>query len=310
MSVVHLASIDVNLLVALDALLRERHVTRAARSIGLSQSAASHALARLRALFDDPLLVRTSSGMVPTERAEALERPLREALAGLEAVLGHETRFEPASAKLTFRIVSEDFVGAFLVPDLLASLRARAPGIDLDVVRGRPPAVYADLEAKRIDLALGVFRDPPPSIRIQRIGEGDFVCVVRKGHPKLGKRLTLKRYTELPHALIGTGARGAAPVDVALAERGLSRRIVLRIEDFLAAPLIAAETDLILTLPRALARRFATMAPLAIYEPPLPLATFPISQVWHERRQTDPAHAWMRAEIAAHTPRVSRSKRS
>jgi DNA-binding transcriptional LysR family regulator len=294
----HLGAVDLNLLVALDALLRERSVTRAARHVGLSPSAMSHALARLRAFFGDPLLVRGQRGMVPTERAESLEAPLREALAAIEGLLGAGARFDPATARASFVIAAEDYGSTLLLPALLTRLRAEAPGIDLDVV-GPTADLHAKLERKEVDLSIGVVREPPAALRVQRLFDDGFACVVRRGHPRVKARLTLQQYVELPHARIGTGVRGPSVVDEALAKRGLRRRVALRIGHFLAAPLIVAETDLVLTLPRRLALKLQAMAPLVVHEPPLELSGITISQAWHERRQADSAHAWLRQRVAA-----------
>ncbi|MCB9591999.1 MAG: LysR family transcriptional regulator [Sandaracinaceae bacterium] len=299
----HLVSTDLNLLVALDALLRERHVTRAARAVGLSQSAMSHALRRLRAVFGDPLLVRGATGMVATPRAEALEAPLRELLEGAEALLARSPAFDPSTAAQVFTLASEDFVSALLVPDLLGRLRAEAPRCDLDVAPYAKAVMLDRLERSELDLAVGVYRELPASIRVQTLFEEDYACVVREGHPRVKRRLTFRQYVDLPHALIGVGERGAAPVDTALAALGERRRVLLRVGHFLAAPLIVAQSDLILTLPRRLANRLARMAPLVLHEPPVEIPGFRVSQLWHERRQRDPAHVFLRrtvAEVAAH----------
>ncbi|MBO6933781.1 MAG: LysR family transcriptional regulator [Deltaproteobacteria bacterium] len=294
MNELHVSAIDLNLLPVLDALLRERHVTRAARRVGLSQSAMSHALARLRAVLGDPILVRSGRTMVPTERAESLESPLREALASLESVLGAGERFDPATAEGTMRIGSEDFGTMLLAPGIFRALRERAPSMNLDVGSQRREAVMAGLENKSLDLAIGVYANLPASLRTRRLLEEDFACVVRRGHPRIKRRLTLKQYVELPHALIGVGDPGPTYVDRALAEKGLSRRVALRIGHFVAAPLVVAETDLVLTMPRRLAERLARTAPLQVHPPPVGLEPFALHAVWHERRQREPAHRFLR----------------
>lgn len=297
MNEVHLTAVDLNLLPVLDALLRERHVTRAAKRVGLSQSAMSHALARLRELLGDPILVRSGRTMVATERAEALEEPLRDALASLEGMLGASESFDPATAEGTFRIASQDFATMLLAPRLLQRLREQAPLLNLDMA-DRRDRLFGALEDKSLDLAIGVFGDLPASIRQRRLVVEDFACVVRRKHPRIRKRLTLKQYAELPHALIGVSDPGPTLVDRALAEHGLERRVAVRIGHFLAAPLVVAETDMVLTLPRRLAERVAAMAPLALHEPPVPLEPFSLSAIWHERRQREPAHRFLRELLA------------
>jgi len=298
MNRLHLASMDLNLLVALDALLRERHVTRAARSIGLSQSAMSHALGRLRETFDDPLLVRGASGMVPTPRAERLEGPLREILDATESLVAAEPELDPAALKRLFNVGSEDFLATLLVPPLMRRLREEAPGVDLDVSPRAPRAVPGALERNELDLAIGVFAQAPSAMRVQTLFDERYAVVVRRDHPRVKRRLTLRQYLELPHALIGVGPRGGGPVDEALAALGERRRVMLRIGGFLAAPLIVAQSDLVLTLPERLARMFADFAPLAIHRPPIELHAFSAMQMWHERRQRDPAHVFLRRLVA------------
>jgi DNA-binding transcriptional LysR family regulator len=185
-----------------------------------------------------------------------------------------------------------------LAPPLLQALRREAPGVDLDIGPQEREMVFASLESKAIDLAIGVFFDLPAPLRRQRLLEEDFACVVRRGHPRINKRLTLKQYAELPHALIGVGTPGRGVVDTALEERGLERHVALRVGHFLAAPLIVAESDLVLTLPRRLAERFVRMAPLTLHEPPVELRGFALTAVWHERRQRDPAHRFLRELVA------------
>ena len=299
MHAMHLSSVDLNLLPVLDALLRERHVTRAARRVGLSQSAMSHALRRLREVLDDPILVRSGRTMVLTERAERLEAPLREALDALQTALGAEEAFDPATASRRFHLAAEDLASVLFLPGLLRRSRQDAPAIDFDVMPQHGAALFAGLEDKSIDLSIGVHRELPAFLRQQRLLVEDFVCVVRRGHPRIRKRLTLKQYAELPHALIGVGDRGPTRVGTALAARGLERRVALRVGSFVAAPLIVAETDLVLTLPRRLAERVVEMAPLAIHEAPIELEPFAFSAIWHERRQREPAHRYLRSMVAA-----------
>ncbi|MEZ4336968.1 MAG: LysR family transcriptional regulator [Sandaracinaceae bacterium] len=298
MNRVHLAALDLNLLVALDALLRERHVTRAARSIGLSQSAMSHALRRLRATLDDPILVRGATGMVATPRAEALEAPLREVLDAAEALFTAAPEFDPKTSEQLYTLATEDFISTFVVPPLLARLRDEAPRTDLDVGSRSRRDVLAGLEQSELDLAIGVYRNPPASMRVSTLFEERYACIVRRGHPRVRRRLTKKQYLELPHAIIAVGERGGGPVDAALAEMGERRRVLLRVGHFLAAPLIVARTDLVLTLPERLATMLAAMAPLDVHPPPIELEGFSVIQMWHERRQRDPAHVFLRRLVA------------
>ena len=298
---VHIEALDLNLLVALRALLAERHVTRAAARVGLTQPAMSHALGRLREVLGDPLLVRTPSGMVPTPRAEAMREPLERALADLGRALAAPEPFDPARAKRRFRFATSDYVELVLFPRLCARLWAEAPGVD---VRLRPigGTGVAELAEDRTDIVIGPADSfgTAPGVRIQKLFEDRFVCVVREDHPVAKKkRLDLDTFVALPHALItprGQNARGA--VDDALARLGLERRVALEIPHFLVAPHVVRETDVILTLAERVARMLAPVLGLVRLAPPLEVQGFAMSMAWHDRHHADPAHAWLRRVTA------------
>ncbi|WP_438017751.1 LysR family transcriptional regulator [Sorangium sp. So ce315] len=300
---VHLASIDLNLLVVFDALLAEGSVTRAAARVGLSQSAMSHALGRLRALIDDPVLVRTPRGMIPTPRAQELAGPIREALAQIEATVARSPRFDPATARRSFSVATVDYVELILLPRLVQKLFADAPFVDL-VARPYDSDMWGSMETGKVDLAIGMFPTVPAGFYRQRLLEEHYTCVVRRNHPVVRSKLTLKMYTSLPHALISPRGDGGGRVDEVLAEQGLSRRVALQIPHFLVAAHIVAQTDLVLTVPARIAQVFADMQALRVMKPPLELGGFSLDQVWHERQAKDPAHMWLRgifAEIARDT---------
>ncbi|WP_437734500.1 LysR family transcriptional regulator [Sorangium sp. So ce1335] len=297
---VHLASIDLNLLVVFDALLAEGSVTRAAARVGLSQSAMSHALGRLRALIDDPVLVRTPRGMIPTPRAQELAGPIREALAKIEATVAQSPHFEPATARRSFSVATVDYVELILLPRLVQKLFSDAPFVDL-VARPYASDMWSSMETGKVDLAIGMFPSVPAGFYRQRLLEERYMCVVRKDHPVVRSKLTLKMYTSLPHALISPRGDSGGRVDEVLAEQGLSRRVALQIPHFLVAAHIVAETDLVLTVPARIAQAFASTEALRVMKPPVELGGFSLDQVWHERHAKDPAHMWLRgifAEIA------------
>ena len=293
---VHLASIDLNLLVALDALLEERHVTRAARRIGRTQSATSHSLARLREILGDPLLVRSGAVLVPTPRAIELAGPVRAILDAIRRTLAG-ARFEPATASRTFSIASADYGELVVLPPLLEATARGAAGIDL-VVRPAPADAAAELGTGGLDLVIGVAMMDGASIHRRTLFDDDFVCVVRARHPVLRRGLDLDRFCEMGHVFIAPrGTRGGV-VDDALAKKKRSRRVVAMVPTFLAAPAIVAGTDLVLTMPRRLADRLAVAFDLRVLEPPLALPRFTTSAYWHERLQHDPGHTWLRGAIA------------
>jgi DNA-binding transcriptional LysR family regulator len=295
----NLAGLDLNLLVALDAMLLERNVTRAADRVGLSQPAMSHALSRLRGWFDDPLLVRSAAGMVPTTRARDLEGPLRRALEQMRDVVRSPTAFDPSTAERTFVLVTTDYGETLVLPDLLARLRNQAPGVNL-----LASPELADWAARLEDGSCDVFVGPlgprtPAGIRSVQLFRERFVCLLRKDHPIGRRKLTLERFTSLQHVLVAPRGKAGSAVDDALAAKGLRRRVAAMVPHFLVAPLIVAQTDLVLTLPERTARKFAELLSLRLVAPPVELTGFAVHQAWHERVHRDPFHRWMREQVSA-----------
>ena len=283
----NLAKLDLNLLVALRALLAERHVTRAASRMGLTQPAMSHALARLRVVLGDPLLVRKRAGMTLTPRAQELAEPLERVLADVSKLLAPPERFDPARSTRTFRIASSDYVELVLMPAVLARLWREAPNVRVQL---------------RTLGARGADEIDDEGIVMQKLITERFVCVVREDHPTVGKRLTLERLLALPHALISPhGDEQGGIVDTALAKLGKHRTIAVEVPHFLVAPFLVERTDVVLTLAERVARALGPSVRLRVLPPPpeLRLPGFDISLVWHERHRADPAHAWFRSTIAA-----------
>ena len=308
MSSVHSAPnlhrIDLNLLVALDALTRERSVTKAAERAGVTQSAMSHTLRRLRDLFHDPLLVRGRGGMVLTPRAEALSVPLRSGLVSLARTLAEPQPFQPEHASRTFRIVSPDLFDALVLPTLLQHLTERAPAIDLAVVP-TPKRLSDSLETGDVDLAIyPVLLDPQPfdlgtqvdpELQSRTLFRDSFRCFVRNDHPviKGRRKLTLKAYTQLNHILVSPGGEGPGVVDRILDQQGLRRRIALRVPQFATALEVIAQSDLVLTAPSSL-RKCSPASTLASRPAPLDIPEHAITMIWHPRFTEDPAQRWLR----------------
>jgi DNA-binding transcriptional LysR family regulator len=293
---VDIRGLNLNLLVVLDALLAERHVSRAARRLGMSQPAVSNALAQLRAQLGDPLFVRGRAGMVPTPRALALAVPLRAALAGLEAALG-QVAFDPATAQLTFVIAASDFAEFVLIPRLLARLGREAPGVRLQLPSWPHTRVPPGLSTGEIDLALGFFPTKVAGHQEAPLFPDEFVCVVRKDHPRVGKKLTLDTYLSLQHVLVTTETAGPGVVDIALQKIGKSRTVGLRLSHFLMVPSIIAATDFVAAVSRRVAAAFASPLQLRVLEAPLPLPRGTATQVWHDRTDQSPAHRWLRQVV-------------
>ncbi len=293
-----LSELDLNLLVAFDALLQEGSVTRAARVVGISQPAMSNALKRLRGALGDELLVRAGGRMVPTPRALELHGPIRASLATLHRALNHDASFDATTAKRAFRIASTDYAEMVLLPGLTEFISQRAPGVDLTVRPMGSELPRTALSGGGLDIALGVFRDVPAGHVQRALFRDRFVCVAREGHPALENGLDLDTYCELDHVLISASGRGPGVVDLFLEQQGRSRRVALRVPHFVVAPMVVARTDMVLTLASRLACKLAPMLGLQIMPPPLELPTFTIRQLWHERYRHDAGHRFLRALVA------------
>jgi LysR family transcriptional activator of mexEF-oprN operon len=296
----HLARLDLNLLLALDALLSERSVTRAAVRLGLGQSAMSHNLARLRALFGDDLLTRTSEGMQPTPRAMALREPVRVAISSVQAVFAPRDSFDPASASRVFRIGLPDSMEVLLIPALLDKLCREAPGLQLRLhTVGDPVQSLAELDADRLDLAVGV--GPLPEGRTHQkqrtLLSASFLCIYNGLLVDVGSPLSLADYLRFPHVLtsLRQGQRGV--VDTALAELGLSRTVSLVTPRFLAVPFLVRGAPVIATIHAELARLFAASLGLSLSPPPVALPELKYSLLWHASYDNDPGHRWLRQAI-------------
>jgi DNA-binding transcriptional LysR family regulator len=291
---VHLQSVDLNLLVTLYALLEERHVTRAARRCFLSQPAMSRAFERLRGMFGDPLLVRSGRGYQRTVRGERLLHELESLIPRLEAVVRGE-EFDPPRSRDRIRLALTDHASAVLLPPLLERLRAEAPGIALDISVWHS-RMYDDVAAGRLDMALSA-EAVPTSLETEVLYEETFVCIVGSRCRTRTRRLTLKQYLDLPHAIVETWERQQTPVDRRLAELGVKRHAVLSLPFFVPALLAIARTDLVLTLPRRLAKIMAPVADVRVVEPPHEIKGFSYFMAWHARLTSEPAHVWFRRQL-------------
>lgn len=306
-----LAAIDLNLVVAFDAMARERSVTAAAERTGVTQSAMSHTLRRLRDLLGDPLLVRGGGGMLLTPRAEALVVPVRSALVTLARALSEAHRFEPQTSRRSFRIASPDLFDVLVAPSLLEHVRAVAPGVSLSMVPVLERPLLDELETGDVDVAVAPrAADMPssyasaPGLARRTLFRDGWLCLIRADHPALERggdgapRLSLERYASLAHVLVAPTGAGDGPVDVELARRGVKRRIVMRVPHFHSAPAIVARGDVVLTAPSSLAALFREAAELTVVPVPLDMGEHDLDLVWHERYSADSGHSWLR-ELAA-----------
>jgi len=289
-------AIDPNLLQALDVLLHERNVSRAAERLGRTQPAISHALARLRAQLGDPLLVRVGQRFVLTPRAEALRDPLHALLGELAALVRPPLAFDPATAARGFSLIATDYIAALVLPRLLERVRAAAPNIDLHV-RPASRSFHAELGDGGADLGFVVRLPTEAGIRGRKLLRDRFVCVLRRDHPA-GARIDLEAFLRLPHALVAPLGGPGSFVDTALAELGHGRRrIALTIPHFFLAPALIAASDLIITLPERVAQLVCASHPLRMVPLPIKLPAFDVALVWHDRVHRDPANAWLRDQV-------------
>lgn len=298
---------DARQLVLFDELYRGATLTRAAQTLGLSQPTASIWLAKLRRQLADPLFVRTSTGVRPTPRAEALIGDVREALALLRGIAGKPRTFEPGASGRLFRVAMTDASHITLLPRLLGRLRGEAPGVGLEVVpiSGDTPRA---LEGGGADLAIGFIAGLGAGFREQVLYAQDFVCLVGARHPRIGATMTLRAYQDEAHVGILSTA-SYATLQTSLARERIRRRVLLELPGFLGLATIIAETDLIATVPRHIGETLAASGAIRVVPCPVKVAGFTVRQYWHERFHRDPGHRFLRAlcaELFAGGPRSKR----
>ena len=303
----NLQQVDLNLLVYLDVLLREKNVTRAAEQLGITQPAMSNILRRLRKLFGDPLLVRSSEGMTPTERAYEIQPRLREILADVGQLLEPRTEFRPYSTARVFRIMTSDYAEATLVPRLVKALRSEAPNVILDFLTPSDVS-YRDMEQGRVDLAINRFNEVPQSFHQVLVWRDTFSCLLSADSPYV-HRLNLKNYLKAQHIWVsktgmGVGfgvnpdkSGGLGSIDKALERLGQKRHISVFTRHYQMPALLMANKDLIATLPTRVAKLQADNSNIVIKEPPFFIPEFELTMAWSPLLQHHPAHRWLRQLI-------------
>lgn len=297
--------VDANGLVALDALLATRSVTLAAKRLGVTQSAMSHRLKKLRLQLGDRLLAGGRAGLVLTPRAQAMVAPLRRALADLRAAVRSADDFDPARSTRKFTIAANDYGELVALRPALRRLATDAPRIAIAI-----EPVTNNLEERlasgAIDAAVTVSTAIAPSLRRKVIARDTYAVALRKGHPVLRKRrsLSLDVYASLSHLQVAPFGFPGSTVDQLLATRGMSRHIAVRVSSFVSAPLLVAASDLVATLGVHLLRAASEYVDLVALPPPLPLPSTEIVMLWHERSHVDRAHVWLRKLIVDSMPRA------
>lgn len=303
----NIGRIDLNLLVYLDALLRERNVTKAANQLGISQPALSNGLRRLRDLFDDPLLVRTSEGMIPTERAEQLQPVIRDVLSKVDMAVQPQAAFDSANEEHLFRIMASDYAESTLFPHLLQRLRREAPGIILDILTPSDVS-FLDVERGKVDMVINRFETMPQSFHQKGIWKDHFACLTSIDNPIL-QNFTLETYMDARHVWVSKTGMGIGVgmdphdvqhlgwVDESLGNIGKQRRITVFTRHYQAAMLLAEQNDLLVTLPSRAAKLQRDNPRVAILKPPFEIPPFELKMAWSPLVQHNPAHRWMRRFI-------------
>ncbi len=293
----NLRSVDLNLLVTFDALLAERNVSRAAGKLGMTQSALSHALGRLRVVFGDPLLKRGPRGMEPTDRALALRQPLKDALADIHSIINSKVAFDPASASRTFRLSMSDAMSVEALPLIVRRLRKQAPNINLRVTSCSRREAYAQIENDDVDMAIGVFPQLPRGLLHEELYKDKLVCVADKNHPLIKRgRMDRKAYLACPHVTVAPNSDSGIQLDDIFAAMGLVRRVVATVPHYIAVPALIRGTDLIANTRRRLVETLRESSGLVVFPIPMKIQIPDLSfrQIWHRRYDGDSGHRWLR----------------
>ena len=292
-------NIDLQLLECFEALMRERSVSRAAEQMGLSQPAMSEVLARLRKRFADPLLVRGRRGMQPTPRARELAPTIHELVAQLRALATMGDVFEPAACSTRFKVATSDYTQFLLLPSLAKLLAAQAPMASIDVLPVSILRVEEALDFGEIDLAVAYFPEPPQGLRRRPLFRERYVGVAAIGHSALQPGLKVETFAGFGHVTVAPSGLDffRRAVDSKLAEQGLSRRVAVTSPHFALAAYLAAQSDMVLTLPLRAARRLSEFLPVGIFELPFDLPDIGIAMYWHERTHSSAAYRWFREQV-------------
>lgn len=291
----HISRIDLNLFVIFDTVYTEGGVTAASQTLHLSQPAVSHALARLRALFGDPLFERHGRAMLPTPLARSIIGPVRAALRSMEGTLNETARFDPAVSERRFTLAFRDVLELILIPPLMEAVCIDAPGIEIVAARMDRRNLESDLLTGLIDAAIDVLLPVSPQIRQRRILSEPMVVLARKGHPATRGKLSLEDYLAQDHVQVSSRRRGPGLEDIELARIGVSRRIRLRCQHYGTACRVVSRTDLLATMPERYARVINKPYGNQIVALPLQATQLELYLYWHANADRDPAGQWLRA---------------
>jgi len=297
MKTVHLSRIDLNLFVVFDAIYTEGGITRASKRLALTQPAISHALGRLRELFDDPLFTRQGQAMIPTPLARVMIDPVRESLQGFETTLKRVDRFDPATAHKHFTVGMRDVRELTVLPNLMRRVTRAAPFVDIAVVRAERKQLETELATGALDAAIDVRLALSDEVRRQLVNAERLVVVARPRHPAVKGTLDLRTYLAQEHILVSSRRRGFGVEDYELSRQGLRRRIRLRCQHYFAACRVVSETDLILTMAERYVRMVNRLFRNRVLPFPLEVPDYDGYLYWHANADADPANRWLRKQL-------------
>jgi DNA-binding transcriptional LysR family regulator len=295
----HVRRLDMTQLLVMSALMRHRKLTVVAREIGLTQSAISHILKRLRDTFQDELFLRRPTGMEPTARAFALEPIINDILHQTTLALQIEQSFDPRTENRVMRLSGPDAQMALYVPPLIALFKEEAPGLRLTFTSQTRADAIESLNAGQIDVSISFFWDVPAQFETQKLYEETYVVVMRRGHPIENATLDLQTYCAQEHLLVSARGDLEGIVDTTIAKLGAQRRVTASVAQFFPAMATVATSDLIATIPSRLAKRYGPALGLVCREVPFAVRPFTVSSLWHRRTTSDPALSWLRQKISA-----------
>jgi DNA-binding transcriptional LysR family regulator len=293
----HISKVDLNLFTVFDAIYSEASVTRASQKLHLTQPAISHALARLRLIFDDPLFVRQGHAMVSTPLARNIIEPVRLALRGLEVTLSDAGKFDATSASNQFNLALRDVLEATVLPPLMHAISLQAPTVSVAAIQVERRELLNELAAGTLDVAIDMLLPLPNEIRRQKMLQDNTVVLVRQGHPVIKGKLDLESYLNAEHVLASSRRKGMGLEDFELSRLGLQRRIRLRCQHYFAACRVISQTDMLLTMPEAYARIANEQFGNQILPLPLPMPSWDVYLYWHQNVENDPANRWLRQQV-------------
>jgi len=297
MGSINLKDLDLNLLVVFDQLLVERRVSKVADNLGLSQPAVSNALSRLRKMTDDPLFLRTTRGMEPTPFAQQLAEPIALALGMIHSAVNQRISFEPSTSKRAFTVGMTDVGEIYFLPALMDELAKVAPGVRMRTVRTTAANLKDEMEAGRIDLAIGLLPQLEAGFFQRRLFKQRYVCMFRKGHRLDKRKVTLAEFCSAKHVVVVSEGTGHGKVDELMERSGVVRDVVLTVPHFVAVGQLLHHSDIVATVPERLAQALAGPFDLVYVSHPVTLPEIAINVFWHAKYHKDPANEWLRGLV-------------